>query len=125
MKPERDLFFPYLIFMKGMLVCDELAYKQLVILLSESSLNYFAIDLANGPFGLGTGWVLVRFRSLSGQLCSGRVWVKFGFGSLSSESCLGWVRFGSGSGHLRVPCSSRYGFGLGGVRARFVSSCLQ
>ena len=59
-----------------------------------------ALDLANGSFSLGTDPFLVRFRSLSSQLCSSQVRVQFGWSS--------------DLGHFRVN-HVRVGFNLGGV----------
>ena len=55
----------------------------------------FDVDLTNVSLGSDTSRVLVRFGSLSGQLCLGWVRVKFGFRSFSGKD-------DNGSGSDRV-----------------------
>jgi len=76
-----------------------------------------SVGLANGSIGPGTGRVVVRFRSISGQSCSGRVRVKLRFESLLGQSCSGRVRVRVrvefGSGMFPVVCGSPVRIGYG------------
>ena len=81
--------------------------------------------MPNGTFGSGTGWVLVCFGSLPGQLCSGQLRVKFGFGSRSCQPCSGRVQFGSGEVRVRVTYRFHARVRMSSVRVDFESGLLK
>ena len=65
------------------------------------------------------GWVSLRFGSVSGELCSGRVHVKFAFGSLSGQ------RFGSNEVQVSVTYGYHVRVSTGLVRVEFGSGLLR